>query len=421
MTLRFDGFEFDPERFQLRHDGELIAMEPQVFDVLAYLIDHRDRIVSKGELLDNIWGDRFVSESRSRRASRRPARCWVMTARRSASSRLLVVGAIDSSPRSPRSPNRQRRLPSATTFILSATRGLPSGTVTFLFTDVEGSTKLWEQHPEYMRVALERHDELLRSVIEENGGYVFSRAGDSFAAAFGRVGDAVAASSRAQGLLADEEWPPSCPIRVRMGLHVGEAQERDGNYFGAAVNRAARIMAGGHGGQILASSAVAAVDDSHDLVDLGDHRLKDLTAGERLFQVGGQSFPPLRTLDAVRHNLPVERTLLVGREREIEQVGELVRDHRLVMLLGIGGTGKTRLATAVAADQADQFADGVWFVDLVPATTGDHVVEAVATCGWPAAQSIRPRRRACGPDLHSPDARRPGQLRAHHRRGGRRR
>jgi len=379
VTLRFEGFEFDPERFQLRHDGRLIAMEPQVFDVLAYLIGQRDRIVSRDELLDNVWGDRFVSESAltSRIKTARKvlgddgtSQRFIETVRGRGYRFIADVTSIAEPAAAPPARNDVRP---------GGHRGLPSGTVTFLFTDVERSSKLWEENPDDMRVALERHDELLRSAIEESGGYVFSRAGDSFAAAFGRVGDAVAASSRAQALLADEEWPPSCPIRVRMGLHVGEAQERDGNYFGAAVTRAARIMAGGHGGQILASSAVAAVDDGCDLVDLGDHRLKDLTASERLFQVGGQSFPPLRTLDAVRHNLPVERTLLVGREREIEQVGNMIRDHRLVTLLGIGGTGKTRLATAVAADQADQFADGVWFVDLVPATTGDHVVEAVAS------------------------------------------
>ena len=379
MALGFAGFSFDPERFQLRHDGELIAMEPQVFDVLAYLIEHRDRIVSKAELLDNIWGDRFVSESaltsRVKTARRLlgddgTSQRFIETVRGRGYRFIADVTSIAKPTVAPSAGDEVRPVGSP---------GLPSGTVTFLFTDVEGSTKLWEQDPAVMRVALERHDELLLCAIEEHGGHVFSRAGDSFAAAFGRVGDAVAASSRAQESLAGEEWPPSCPIRVRMGLHVGEAQERDGNYFGAAVNRAARIMAGGHGGQILASSAVAAVDDSLDLVDLGEHRLKDLAAAERLFQIGGQSFPPLRTLDAVRHNLPVERTLLVGREHEIEQVGELIRDHRLVMLLGIGGTGKTRLATAVAADQADNFADGVWFVDLVPATTVDHLVEAIAS------------------------------------------
>lgn len=378
-TLRFEGFDFDPERFQLHFDGQLIAMEPQVFDVLAYLIDHRDRVVLKEELLDNIWGDRFVSESAltSRIKTARQvlgddgtSQRFIETARGRGYRFIAEVTSITKPAAAPAA--RDGAHPGSPT-------GLPSGTVSFLFTEVDGSGKLWEQHPVDMRVALQRHDELLRAAIEESGGHVFSRAGDCFAAAFARVGDAVAATSRAQRSLADEGWPPSCPIRVRMGLHVGEAQERDGNYFGAAVKRAARIMAAGHGGQVLASSAVAAVAEGHDLVDLGDHRLNDLTAGEHLFQVGGQSFPPLRTLDAIRHNLPVERTLLVGREREIEQVRELVRDHRLVMLLGIGGTGKTRLATAVAADQAENFVDGVWFVDLVPATTGDHVVEAVAS------------------------------------------
>ncbi len=255
----------------------------------------------------------------------------------------------------------------------------PSGTVTYLFTDVEGSTRLWELFPTEMQAALERHDEILRSVIEDSGGYVFSTAGDAFAAAFARAGDAFAAAGDAQRLLQAESWPGPTPLRVRMGIHTGEAQERDGDYFGSTLNRAARIMSAGHGGQILVSSVTAGLVDSDELVDLGEFRLKDLSATEQLFQYGSGSFPALRSLDAVRHNLPVERTTLVGRQAEIDQVGSFVGDHRLVTLLGIGGTGKTRLATAVAGDLADRFIDGVWFVDLVPVSSPEQVVETIAS------------------------------------------
>jgi len=256
---------------------------------------------------------------------------------------------------------------------------LPSGTVTFLFTDIEGSTRLWEEHRAEMQAALERHDEILRSAIGDRSGYVFSTAGDAFAASFRRVGDAIAAAEDAQARLGRESWPDVTPIRVRMGLHTGEAQERGGDYFGPAVNRTARIMAAGHGGQVLVSATTGALADDDDLVDLGDHRLKDLTAAERLWQIGSGEFGQLRTLDVVRTNLPVERTALVGRRAEIAEIGALVDQHRLVTLLGIGGTGKTRLATAAAADVSHQFADGVWFVDLVAVSDADQVAEAMAT------------------------------------------
>jgi class 3 adenylate cyclase len=188
----------------------------------------------------------------------------------------------------------------------------PTGTVTFLFTDVEGSTRLWEEHPAEMRTALERHDEILRSSIEGHGGYVFSTAGDAFAAAFTRAGDAVDATVVAQRGLAVEPWPDATTIRVRMGLHTGEAQERDGDYFGSVLNRAARVMAVGHGGQVLVGAWTASVVDDVDLGDLGEHRLKDLSGVEHLFQIRAEGleseFPPLRTVDATPGNLPVQST-----------------------------------------------------------------------------------------------------------------
>ncbi|MCP4965550.1 MAG: adenylate/guanylate cyclase domain-containing protein, partial [bacterium] len=255
----------------------------------------------------------------------------------------------------------------------------PSGTVTFLFTDIEGSTELWEEYAAEMQVALEAHDAILRSAIDGRGGYVFSTAGDAFAAAFARAGDALAGAQSAQEALRSASWPTPAPIRVRMGLHTGEAQERDGDYFGSAVNRAARIMSAGHGDQVLVSSATVAVLGAEGLRELGEYRLKDLSASEHLYQLGDRMFPPLRTLDVVQHNLPVERTPLVGRKSDVEEITSLVEEHRLVTLLGIGGTGKTRLATAVAAEMADRFSDGVWFVDLVPVAGSEQVVEAIAT------------------------------------------
>lgn len=255
----------------------------------------------------------------------------------------------------------------------------PSGTVTFLFTDVEGSTRLWEEHDADMAVALELHDGILRSCIDEHDGFVFSTAGDAFAAAFARADNALAAARRAQDALGSASWPAATVIRARMGLHTGEAQERGGDYFGPMLNRAARIMSAGHGGQILVSATTAALVGHDGLVELGEHRLKDLAASERLFQDGDAVFPPVRSLDSVRHNLPVERTPLIGRSDEIDQVCGLVAEYRLVTLLGIGGTGKTRLATAVAAELAERYRDGVWFIDLVPITGSDRVAEAIAT------------------------------------------
>ena len=244
--------------------------------------------------------------------------------------------------------------------------GAPSGTVTFLFTDIEGSTRLWEEAPTEMRAALARHDDVLRSAIDAHGGYVFSTGGDGFAVAFGRAGDAAAAALDAQGALAGERWPTPSPLRVRMGLHTGEVEERDGDYFGPAVNRAARIMAAGHGGQVLLSSATAAVSGDTGLVDLGEYAFAGLAAPERVFQLGSGDFPPLRSTGSVPSNLPVELSAFVGRERELAVVAGLIRSTRVVTLTGVGGVGKTRLAVQVATGMVDEFPGGAWFVELAP-------------------------------------------------------
>jgi class 3 adenylate cyclase len=215
----------------------------------------------------------------------------------------------------------------------------PSGTVTFLFTDIEGSTRRWEADPETMRTALAAHDDVLRTSVEGHGGWLFKHTGDGVCGAFSDAGDAVAAAVDAQRRL---------DLPVRMGIGTGTSELRGDDYFGTALNRAARVMGVGHGGQILVSSSTAGLLDGVDLLDLGEHRLRDLSGAEHLFQVQAEGlvteFPALRTVDATPGNLPVQSTSFVGRDVEVNQFSKLVRAHRLVTLTGVGGVGKTRLA-----------------------------------------------------------------------------
>jgi predicted ATPase/class 3 adenylate cyclase len=254
---------------------------------------------------------------------------------------------------------------------------LPSGTVTFLFTDIAGSTRHWDTAPDAMRTALERHDVIVREAIARHGGAVFSTGGDGFGAAFARAGDACAAATDAQTELASAPWPEGAEIRVRMGLHTGEVVERDGDYFGAPVNQAARLMALGHGGQVLCSAVTAGLLDSGELIDLGEHRLRDLSAPQHIFQVGAGTFPTLRSLDASPGNLPVQTTRFVGRAEELGRVAAGLDQSRLVTLTGVGGVGKTRLALQAAAERLPPFPDGAWLVELAglidPATVAETV------------------------------------------------
>jgi predicted ATPase/class 3 adenylate cyclase len=266
---------------------------------------------------------------------------------------------------------------------------LPSGTVTLLFTDIQGSTRLWEAEPEQMAAALRRHDEIMRAAIEGSGGYVFKTVGDAFCAAFATAPGAIEAALSAQRELGAQTWPTSRPITVRMGLHTGVCEERDGDYFGPVVNRAARLEAVAHGGQVLVSGATAellsgALPGDTSLQDLGAHRLKDLGRAEQVFQLEApllpSSFPPLASLDnpELPNNLPILLSAFVGREAELCRVREMASSSRLVTLTGVGGSGKTRLAVQAAAEQIGRAPDGVWLTELAPLTAGEQIPGAVA-------------------------------------------
>jgi predicted ATPase/class 3 adenylate cyclase len=256
-----------------------------------------------------------------------------------------------------------------------AERPLPSGTVTFVFTDIEGSSERWERAAPAMQDALRRHDALVRSAIVEHAGHVFKTVGDAFCAAFSRPADAVAAIVAAQSALAAEDFSAVGGLAIRAAIHTGMADERDGDYFGAAVNRVARLLAVGHAGQTIVSGVTAdlvqgALPDRTSLRDLGEHRLKDLTHAEQVYQVVAaglrESFPPLRSLQSLPNNLPLQLTSFVGREEEVAEIAGLLATSRLVTLVGTGGVGKTRTALQVAAEMLDGSGDGVWFVDLAP-------------------------------------------------------
>ena len=268
---------------------------------------------------------------------------------------------------------------------------LPSGTVTFLFTDIEGSTRLWEDQPEAMRALIAEHDALLRTVIDRNDGFVVKTMGDGFHAAFGRATDAVTAAEAAQAALADLPL-----IKVRMGINTGEVHDRDGDYFGPPVNRAARLMAAGHGGQILIAGVTADLVPGLVLRNLGEHRLRDLGAPMSIWQLGGGEFPALRTLDELPGNLPVQRTSFVGRTDEVKELAALVGSERLVTLTGPGGVGESRLALQVAAEVAPRFRDGVWFASLASLEEGPLVAASILGAigvperrGEPALDTLR--------------------------------
>ena len=275
----------------------------------------------------------------------------------------------------------------------------PAAVTTFLFTDVEGSTRLWEQEPERMRAALARHDAIARAAVESHRGVLVKTTGDGVHAAFSNPLDALGASLRLQLGLAQTAGDDGMALKVRCGLHSGPGERRDNDFFGPAVNRAARVMSAAHGGQVLLSQAVAEcvgnrLPEGASLRDLGSVRLRDLSAPERIYQLVHPllraEFPALRSLEATPNNLPQQVTSFIGRERELAEAKALLGRTRLLTLLGAGGLGKTRLALQLAAEVLDDYGDGVWFVELAPIADPGLVAQALASVLGVREESGRP-------------------------------
>jgi class 3 adenylate cyclase len=278
-------------------------------------------------------------------------------------------------------------------------------TATFLMTDIEGSTRLWETQRAAMAVALEAHDALLRAAVEGAGGIVVKTTGDGLLAAFDRPEAALAAALEAQRGLEGHTWPETGPLRVRMAIHAGSAEVRDGDFFGPALNRVARLMAIGHGGQVLVSSTTASLvaDDlppGCELTDLGEHRLRDLDRPEHVNQLVAdglrRDFPPLRSVVEQRTNLRPPATSFVGREQELADLGSLLSTSRMVTLVGFGGSGKTRLLLQAASECLERYRDGAWLVELAPISDPDLVI---AEIGRTLGVQLQPGRPAIDPIL----------------------
>src|SRR5512143_1510770 len=266
-------------------------------------------------------------------------------------------------------------------------KATPTGTVTFLYTDIEGSTRLAREYPDALPDLLARHHDILSRSVQGYGGYVFQIIGDAFCVAFHSAGDALNAAVDAQRALHSESWAPA-PVKVRMGIHTGTADDRgNGHYDGyLTLSHVQRLMSAAHGGQVLVSLATAELVRDElpagvALRDMGERRLKDVVRPERVYQVVipglPADFPPIRTLDAHRHNLPAQITSFIGREKETAELAQLLSAHRLVTLTGAGGAGKTRLSLEVAAQHLDQFPDGVWLAELAPVVDSDLIPQTL--------------------------------------------
>lgn len=265
---------------------------------------------------------------------------------------------------------------------------VPLGTVSFLFTDIEGSTRLWEALPAAMEPALRRHDQILRDCAALYGGHIFKTIGDAFCIAFDSPSQALEAAIAAQRQLQQENWPESASIKSRMAIHTGAVEHRDADYFGQPLNRVARLMSAAHGNQLVLSQAVFELvrdqlPDGVHLKPLGEHRLKDLQRSEPVYQVVApglaEQFPPIRSLTVRPNNLPLQITSFVGRERELNEIREHVLGARLVTLTGAGGTGKTRLSLQVAADLSHVYEDGVWLLEFAPVVDAADLPSAIAS------------------------------------------
>ena len=265
---------------------------------------------------------------------------------------------------------------------------IPTGTVTFLFTDIEGSTKLAQEYPDKLPVLLARHNEILDQAIKACDGFLFRTIGDAYCVAFHNASDALHAALQAQRNLYNEAWSPA-PIKVRMGIHTGAAQlESESNYSGyATLALVQRIMSAGHGGQVLLSQAVSDLVGNDfppevKLIDMGERFLKDILQPEHLYQLTvpdlPSEFPPLNTLKRINHNLPINLSSFIGRERELGGIKERLESVHLLSLIGPGGTGKTRLSLQVGAEALLDFKDGVWLVELAPISDPNLILQTIA-------------------------------------------
>ena len=265
---------------------------------------------------------------------------------------------------------------------------IPTGTVTFLFSDIEGSTRRWEHRPGLMQVAFDRQENIMRTAMTSHGGFVYKMIGDAFQVAFSTAPAAVAAALNAQIALSMENWGEIGEIKVRMALHTGETEERGDDYVGPLLNRAARLMSAGHGGQVLLTQATAELvrdwlPAGVNLLDLGQHRLKDLERPEHVYQLSSadlnQNFPPLNTLDIHPNNLPVQLTSFIGRDGDLEQILDILGKTRLITITGTGGAGKTRLALQAAGQLIEAYRDGVFFVPLAAVNSPDFLIQNIAS------------------------------------------
>ncbi len=265
---------------------------------------------------------------------------------------------------------------------------MDTATVILLFTDIQGSTTRWERDRAAMATAVRRHDELMNAAITRSRGRVFKTMGDQFCAAFSTASDAIAAALDAQRILSAEDWSAVDGLDVRMAIHAGQVEERDGDYFGRPLNKVARLLGVAHGGQILLSGAAANLTTGDlpagtKLSYLGQHRLKDLEGVENVYQLIApdlrDQFPPLRSLEEFPNNLPLQLTAFIGRQDELERLHEQLETTRLLSLVGTGGVGKTRLALQLAADSLARFPDGVRFIDLSLTTSAESVADEAAS------------------------------------------
>jgi predicted ATPase/class 3 adenylate cyclase len=371
--FRFGNVEVHADERRVLVDGTPVQLGGRAFDLLLALIARRDRVVAKDELVALCWPGLAVEENN-------------LAVQISALRKLLGPQAIATV------PGRGYRFTLTATDATAAPAPVgyapPLGQpVTYLFTDVEGSSRLWEAHPQAMHRLMAQHDVLCRSLVAQHAGHIVKFTGDGIHAVFADPLDAVQTAVQLQ-LAVDGVAEQGVALALRIGLHRGLDSYRDGDFFGTAVNRAARIMSAAHGGQILVSDAVVSalgnsLPASLGLRDLGAVRLRDLSGSERLYQVQHAGlpaeFPPLRSLQATPNNLPQQVNAFIGRGQEQADVADLLANGRLVTLVAMGGIGKSRLAVQVGAALLDRFADGVWLVELAPVSEPAAVPLAVAS------------------------------------------